>query len=241
MVAAQLMDQLVKTQAERNALRHEVADLRAQVEWFKRNLFGQGKSETFDALQTRLKFDDEVTQPEVPAAPKEQIHYERSKPTKRELPAERFKDLPVLETTELIPDAVKADPQAYERIGEESTFEVKITPPKLWKRAIVRPKFRHKLDRSQPLTVAAALKRPIDNSYASAELLAYIALSKYLYPIPLYRQEKMSAHWGAQLSRKTMVDWIEAVADWFNPIYGRMRQKLLEGDYLQADDGAHCA
>jgi len=116
-----------------------------------------------------------------------------------------------------------------------------ITPPKLWKRAIVRPKFRHKLDRSQPLTVAAALKRPIDNSYASAELLAYIALSKYLYHIPLYRQEKMSAHWGAQLSRKTMVDWIEAVADWFNPIYGRMRQKLLEGDYLQADDGAHCA
>ena len=236
MVAAQLMDQLVKTQAERNALRHEVADLRAQVEWFKRNLFGQGKSETFDALQTRLKFDDEVTQPEVPAAPKEQIHYERSKPTKRELPAERFKDLPVLETTELIPDAVKADPQAYERVGEESTFEVKITPPKLWKRAIVRPKFRHKLDRSQPLTVAAALKRPIDNSYASAELLAYIALSKYLYHIPLYRQEKMSAHWGAQLSRKTMVDWIEAVADWFNPIYGRMRQKLLEGDYLQADE-----
>ena len=35
-------------------------------------------SETFDALQTRLKFDDEVTQPEVPTAPKEQIHYERS-------------------------------------------------------------------------------------------------------------------------------------------------------------------
>ena len=85
MVAAQLMDQLVKTQAERNALRHEVADLRAQVEWFKRNLFGQGKSETFDALQTRLKFDDEVTQPEVPTAPKEQIHYERSKPTKRKI------------------------------------------------------------------------------------------------------------------------------------------------------------
>ena len=46
----------------------------------------------------------------------------------------------------------------------------------------------------------------------------------------------MSAHWGAQLSRKTMADWIEAVADWFNPIYGRMRAKLLEGGYLQADE-----
>ena len=140
MVAAQLMDQLVKTQAERNALRHEVADLRAQVEWFKRNLFGQGKSETFDALQTRLKFDDEVTQPEVPAAPKEQIHYERSKPTKRELPAERFKDLPVLETTELIPDAVKADPQAYECIGKESTFEVKNHTPEVMEACHRAPK-----------------------------------------------------------------------------------------------------
>jgi hypothetical protein len=122
MVAAQLMDQLVKTQAERNALRHEVADLRAQVEWFKRNLFGQGKSETFDALQTRLKFDDEVTQPEVPAAPKNRsITSDRSRLSVSCL-QERFKDLPVLETTELIPDAVKADPQAYERIGEESTL-----------------------------------------------------------------------------------------------------------------------
>ena len=99
----------------------------------------------------------------------------------------------------------------------------------------MRPKFRHKLDRSQPLTVAAALKRPIDNSYASAELLAYIALSKYLYHIPLYRQEKMSAHWGAQLSRKTMVDWIEAVARLVQSNLWTHATKL-EGDYLQADE-----
>ncbi|WPJ95855.1 transposase [Coraliomargarita algicola] len=72
------------------------------------------------------------------------------------------------------------------------------------------------MDRSRPPTIAPALKRHIDNSYASAELLSYIALGKYLYHIPLYRQEKMSAHWGAQLSRKTMADWIEAVADLFS-------------------------
>lgn len=229
MAAAQLMERLT-------TLEEENADLRAQVEWFKRNLFGTGKSETLDALQTRLKLGEEAAQPEASAPKTETITYERAKPRKRDLPAERFKNLPVLETTELIPDAVKADPEAYERIGEESTFEVKITPPKLWKHAIVRPKFRLKLDRSRPPTIAPALKRPIDNSYASAELLAYIALGKYLYHIPLYRQEKMSAHWGAQLSRKTMADWIEAVADWFNPIYGRMRAKLLEGGYLQADE-----
>jgi len=30
------------------------------------------------------------------------------------MPAEVFKDLPVTETIELIPDEVKADPEAYE-------------------------------------------------------------------------------------------------------------------------------
>ena len=175
-------------------LEEENADLRAQVEWFKRNLFGTGKSATLDALQTRLKLGEEAAQPGASAQKKETISYERAKPRKRDQPAERFKNLPVLETTELVPDAVKTDPEAYERIGEEVTFEVQITPPKLWKHEIVRGKFRHKLDRSRPPMIAPALKRPIDNSYASAELLAYIALGKYLYHIPLYRQEKMSAH-----------------------------------------------
>lgn len=84
--------------------------------------------------------------------------------------------------------------------------------------------------------LAPAPPRAIEGGYASAGLLAYIALSKYLYHLPLYRQEKMSRHWGAHISHKTMADWIEVVSEWLNPIYGRMRQNLLEGGYLQADE-----
>lgn len=54
--------------------------------------------------------------------------------------------------------------------------------------------------------------------------------------MPLYRQEKASAMWGAQLSRKTMSDWIEAVAEWLKPIYNYMRLELLTSGYLQADE-----
>ena len=106
MAAAHIMERLT-------TLEEENADLRAQVEWFKRNLFGTGKSETLDALQTRLKLGEEAAQSEESAPAKETISYERAKPKKRDLPAERFKDLPVLETTELIPDSVKADPGAH--------------------------------------------------------------------------------------------------------------------------------
>jgi len=230
------LEQLLSTaQAERDALREEVVLLKSQLEWFKRNLFGTGKSEKIDALQPRLGLDMPESSASEPA--KQKIAYERSAPkAKRTVPAEHFAKVPVAETVEIVPEEVKADPSLYERIGEEETFEVEITPPKLWKRLIIRPKFRNLLDASRPPLVAPAPPRPVEGGYASAGLLAFIALNKYLYHLPLYRQEKMSVQWGARLSRKTMSDWIEVVANWFEPVYGRMRRGLIEGGYVQADE-----
>lgn len=228
MAPAQLMERLT-------SLEEENAELRAQLEWFKRNLFGTGKSEKLDALQTRLGFDEAPAQQAEPK--KETITYDRRKAAERKPYAEQFENLPVMETVEILPDEVRANPELYERIGgAEETFEVRITPPRLWKRKYIRPKFCHKRDRSLPPFLAPAPRRVIEGGYASAQLIAYIALNKYLYHLPLYRQEKMSAHWGAQLSRKSMADWIAAVADWFSPIYGLMHRQLLEGGYVQADE-----
>ena len=235
MAPAQIMERLTSLEEKYESVCEENAALRAQLEWFKRNLFGTGKSEKTDALQTRLGIDEDDAIPEPES--KTKITYERSaKKSSRELPAERFGHLPVTETVEIVPDAVKAEPSLYERIGQEETFEVGITTPKLWKRAIIRPKFRHILDRSRPPLIAPAPKRPVDGGYASAGLLAYVTLSKYRDHLPLYRQEKMSEHWGAKLSRKTMADWIGIVSEGFEPVYGRMRQNLLESGYLQADE-----
>lgn len=166
------------------------------------------------------------------------VTYERTAPKagKHETPAERFKDLPVEETVIIEPEEVKAEPEAFEKISQEETFEVDVHPPKLFKRAIIRPKYRRKDDRSQPPVIASAPKRVIDNSYASAGLLAWIVLSKYVQHMPLYRQEKASAMWGAVLSRKTMADWVETVAEWLKPIYNYMRNELLSGNYIQADE-----
>ena len=221
-------------ETEKAELELEVAQLRQQVDWFKRNVFGTGKSEKLDALQTRLGIegDSPVVEP-----PKQQVSYERKKAKKpRRSAEEQFEALPVAETVELVPAQVKAQPERYKQIGEERTFEVDITPPKLFKREIVRPKFKLIDDRDAPPVIEPSLPRPAVCSYASAGLMAYVVWSKYLHHLPLYRQEKMSAHWGAQLSRKSMADWVGYVADWFEPIYGRMRERLLAGDYLQADE-----
>ena len=74
-----------------------------------------------------------------------------------------------------------------------------VVPPKLFKREIIRPKYRRKADREQAPVVAPAPKRAVAGGYASAELLAWIALSKYVDHAPLYRLEQMSTRWGATL------------------------------------------
>lgn len=63
------------------------------------------------------------------------------------------------------PAAVQADPTLYEKIGEERTFEVDVVPPKLFKREIVRPKYRHRLDRNR-----APCSRPRRPAWCQAAL-----------------------------------------------------------------------
>ena len=111
----------------------------------------------------------------------EKITYERSRRHEpRRTPAETFAHVPVTETVEIVPDAVKRDPDLYERIGEERTFEIDLVPARLVKREWVRPKFRHRLDRSRPPLLAAAPARVVPGGYASAGLIASIVVGKYV-------------------------------------------------------------
>jgi hypothetical protein len=111
-----------------------------------------------------------------------------------------------------------------------------VVPPQLFKREIVRPKFKRRDDREQPPVIAPAPARPVQGGYASAGLLAWIALSKYVDHAPLYRLEQMSSRWGAAISRQTMADWVGITAEWLEPIYRQMHRELLAGGYVQADE-----
>ncbi len=223
---------------ELNELRAQVPVLRAQIEWLKKQLYGAGKSEKLDRAQLLLKLAELEKLTAAAEAPKQTITYERTSAPreKRPLAAETFAKLPVKETIEIVPEPVQAEPQAYERIGEERTFEVDVVPPQLFKREIVRPKFKRRDDREQPPVIAPAPARPVQGGYASAGLLAWIALSKYVDHAPLHRLEQMSARWGASISRQTMADWVGITAQWLEPIYRQMQRELLAGGYVQADE-----
>jgi len=224
--------------AENLQLQQENAALRAQIDWFKRQLFAGGKSERFDRAQMLLQLEALEAAKAQAGSPGRTISYERtSRPAApRQTPAEAFAHVPVIETVTIEPEEVKSEPQAYEKIGEERTFEIDVVPPRLIKREFVRPKYRRRDDRNRPPVLAPAPARPVPGGYVSAGLLAWIAISKYQHHLPLYRLEKMSTHWGATLSRQSMVEWVRIAAELCEPIHRSMLQTLLKSGYVQCDE-----
>ncbi|MBK8475481.1 MAG: transposase [Opitutaceae bacterium] len=230
------MPTLEQALSQITTLQQEMAVLRAQIEWFKRQLFGGGKGERLDRAQLLLEIDTLEKLAARIEAPVQKVSYERSAPTKRPLASEAFAKLPVQETVVIVPEEVKAQPEAYEEIGEERTFEIEIVPPKLFRREIVRPKFKHKTDRAQPPLLAPAPARPVTGGYASAGLLAWVTTAKYVDHLPLFRQEKMLARWGAPIARQTLSDWIAQTSCWLEPLHRLMHAELLKGGYVQFDE-----
>lgn len=225
---------------EVQSLREENAVLRAQIAWLKQRLFGPGKSETLDRAQLLLQLGalEKLAGGAATGRPTATIAYERpaGPAPKRTLPAESFAHLPVRETVEITPEPVRADPGLYERIGEERTFEVDVIPPQLFKREIIRPKFRHRLDRNRAPLLAPAPARVVPGGFASAGLVAWALTAKYGDHLPLYRQEKMLARWGAPVSRQNLCDWVGAATALLEPLVKRMKQDLLATGYVQADE-----
>ena len=86
--------------------------------------------------------------------------------------------------------------------------------------------------------IKADSPRPLfPGSLASASLLAYVLCDKYLYHLPLYRQEAAFSADGLNLSRQTLSNWVVAAAEeWLYGIYGKMKQKLVASSVIMADE-----
>ncbi len=220
--------------AENAQLKGRLAELEAQIAWFRRQVFAGGKSEKVDLNQLDLLLG-KLEEAKAAEAPPQKVSCERKAKPSRKTRDELYGHLPVLEETVVEPEDVKADPSGYERIGEEETYEVKVDPPKFYRRRIVRPKYRKVGDKSRAPVLAPAPLRVVEG-LASAELLAYVVVSKFLDHLPLFRQCAIYKRHGFAVSRQNLVRWVEKVAEWLKPIYSHMRLDLLEGDYIQVDE-----
>jgi len=76
----------------------------------------------------------------------------------------------------------------------------------------------------------------IPKSFATASLIAYLIVSKYIDHLPIYRIEKQFERLGIYLPRSTMCDWLMTVSEKLNPIVEAKRHIILSGPRIWTDD-----
>jgi transposase len=140
-----------------------------------------------------------------------------------------------LETHEIViePTEVQAQPDGWKKISEERTSQLDWVAPKIIKRVFIRPRYV----KAERFAIAPLPPQPIEQGMVGPALLAEVTVNKFEYHIPLFRQEKMfRQQFGVELSRKTMGCWVEQAAELLKPVYRAIREDLVAGNYLQADE-----
>src|SRR6202042_2242321 len=83
---------------------------------------------------------------------------------------------------------------------------------------------------------APAPPRPVEGGLPTTALLAHIAVSKFAWHLPLYRQTQMLAGHGVDLDRSTLVRWIEQAAWWLKPLHTLLVETVMSAPKVFCDD-----
>jgi transposase len=235
----QLIRELLVTLAQKTHLNEK---LQHQLEQLLRRLYGR-RSEKIDPNQLLL-FATEILAA-MEAAPAELAPPEQSLPAapepapkkghgRKPLPASlpRHRVLHDVSPQQLpCPDcgAVRI------KIGEEIREQLEYIPASLHVLQHVRPKYACK-ECEANVVIAERLPEPIEKGLPGPGLLAHIAVSKYGDHLPLYRQERIFARQGVELSRRTTCDWMGVCADLLSPLWKAMLLRVLLSRVIQTDD-----
>lgn len=224
--------------AEKGLLALQVEELKRQVAEFKRMIFGS-KRERFisnqNPEQLSLPFDiDDQQLQEVIDVETETVTFERKKaskphPGRMALPSHLPVKEIVLEPTE--------DVTGMTCIGQEITEELEITPAKFFIIRTIRPVYMSNEDETGAQhQVIAELNRPIPKCIAGIYLLAMIAVDKFVYHLPFYRQRQRFRQENIEISASTIDSWMQLLSKHLLPLYAVLRAYVMECRYIQADE-----
>ena len=122
-------------------------------------------------------------------------------------------------------------------IGEEVTLKINYQPAKLTKVYYHRKKYITPEDESgHCVQHIAPLTGEIDKCMASPNLLANIAVSKFVDHQPLYRQLKIFERYGAKIPTSTFESWVRICSKTLRPLYDIQKLAVLQQEYLQVDE-----
>jgi transposase len=127
--------------------------------------------------------------------------------------------------------------QSTTLIGYEESEQLDVEPVKYFVLVTKREKRACKRCEERGVMAAPLPPRIIEKSLVSNQVIVDAIVSKYSNHCPLYRQSVILLRdAGINISRATIDGWVMRVGDLLTPLVGVMRNELLEGTYIQADE-----
>ena len=224
---------------ENATVKEENADLKKQLEWFRKQFFGSKSERLISDSPQQLVLFPEMTPVEKPKKAKV-AGYERDKGGTKtntsitlpaNLPVERIEiDLSLEEKV------CKATGELLVKIGEEVTRKLAHRPASFYIKEIVRPKYAAPNQKEGGVNIAPLPTTLLTRCLADESLLASILVSKFGDHLPLYRLSEILGREQINIPRQVLSDWVVRAGKALYPLYEEMGKQVLKSGALWIDE-----
>jgi transposase len=236
--------QLLRSQAA------QIEVLRAQIEWFKRQIFGQ-KSERYAPQPQAQQMHLGELMPVEPAAPEAGQDVPAHVPAHtRRRPRSDFTDdapsvpffdetrVPVVSIDVPNPEVQGLSPeqvaQQYEVVGQKISHRLAQRPGAYVVLKYVRPVIKRR--ETQSLHCPPAPVGVIEGSRADVSFIAGVMVDKFQWHLPLYRQHQRLTEAGFKLSRPWLTQLVAQGAQLLEPIYDAQLESIRRSRVKAVDE-----
>jgi transposase len=221
-------EQIVELLRSHTTLREEVSALKHQLEWFKRQLFGQ-KSERriIESAPGQMSLGEALDQAQTGVAPEPKSRridaHTRRVTTKRpeadedSVPFFDESRVPVEVIDVPAPEVAGLAADQFEIIGHKESFRLAQRPGSYVVLKYRRPVIKRK--DTQVITCPSAPVGVIDQSRADVSFVTGLLIDKFAYHLPLYRQHQRLADSHITVSRAWLTQIAQKGVALLEPIY----------------------
>ncbi len=220
--------QIVDLVRSQFTLREEVKTLKHQLDWFKRQVFGQ-KSERriIDGADGQMSLGDAINEQQS-AAPPAPVEHHVAAHTRRAVTKKPDSDddsVPFFDETRVpievielsAPEAQGLAPEAFEVIGHKDSYRLAQRPGSTVVLKYRRPVI--KIKATQVIVCPSAPVGVIEGSRADVSFIAGLLIDKFAYHLPFYRQHQRLGDNGITVSRPWLTQIGQQGMALLEPIY----------------------
>ena len=235
-----LVERVLELEAQLAEAQAQIAELRRQLFGPKAEKLSPEQQAQMDAVASDLREEAQQPPPLSQEVLEEEQREQRKRRSQRRPPRHPVPAVLETETVTLEPTPEeKLCPHCgseKKRIGEEVTEEIDLIPAKLIRRRTVRPKYACRCGEAR-VVIAPLPPRLIPQSKLGLGLAVHTVLARYDDHLSFYTLERIFRERHAvEIPRQQMVQWVEHIAGWLQPLYDALWENMKAGGYVQIDE-----